>query len=77
MSQFFVNLPKQIAFGNNQGVLIINDGKLRFEGDVDESAKILFDIVVRAFNEHIKQAVLKEREACAKLCDELQKRGMK
>jgi hypothetical protein len=69
MSQFFVSLPKQIAFGNNQGVLIINDGKLRFEGDADESAKILFDGVVRTFNEHINQAVLAEREACAKLCE--------
>jgi len=37
------------------GKLDFNGDKLKFEGDVEESAKIFFDFLLNAFNERIKE----------------------
>lgn len=72
-----VQAPKpnyMLSFHRNElqvGFFDFNKGKMHFEGDVTESGKVFVDWVFNAFQERIDAAVAAEREACAKLCDEV------
>jgi len=72
--QFRQNMPNHIVFGNEIGKLSFDDDKLIFTGNADESAKILFDFVVAQFNSHIQKLIVDEREACAKIADDLERK---
>lgn len=54
------------------GSFDFNEGRMIFEGDVNESGQIFVEFVLNSFKQRIDDAVKAEREACAKLCDELQ-----
>ena len=52
------------------GSFDFNDGRMVFEGDVNESGQVFVDWACNAFKQRIDDAVKAEREACAKLADE-------
>jgi hypothetical protein len=59
--------------GNTQiGVLDFNGPEMTFIGDIDESAKLFLELVATSFKTRLEQERAEEREACAKVCDELQ-----
>jgi hypothetical protein len=41
--------------GNDMGKLDLNGDKLKFEGDVEESAKLFIDYLLNVFNERIEE----------------------
>ena len=57
--------------GRRIGRLDFNSGVMVFEGDAEESAKVFFDLLAKYFADRLKQERENEREACAKVCDEL------
>jgi hypothetical protein len=57
--------------GTQVGTFDFNEGKMHFEGELSESGKVFVDWVLGAFKQRLDDAVLAEREACAKLCDDL------
>jgi len=63
-----------ISFHNNGqeiGKLDFNGPALVFTGDAEESAKVLIDWVARSFHGRLEEERKAEREACAKVCDDL------
>lgn len=59
------HLPFYLSFGD-VGKLILDNDKLRFEGSVDESAKIFIEYLCKIFNGYIENLLEKEREKCYK-----------
>jgi len=57
--------------GKQIGKLDFNGDEMVFTGDVHESGKVFFDWIAEAFKGRLEQERANEREACAKLCDEL------
>jgi hypothetical protein len=55
--------------GKQVGTFDFNEGKMHFEGELSESGKVFVDWVLGAFKQRIDDAVLAEREACAKVCE--------
>lgn len=76
MSSFFASNIKpnyNVTFHNgdrNIGRLDFNGDSMVFEGDAEESAKVFFDLLAEYFADRLKKERDKEREACAKVCDE-------
>jgi hypothetical protein len=65
-----------ISFHNNGqeiGKLDFNGPALVFTGDAEESAKVFIDWVARSFHGRLEEERKAEREACAKVCDEVDK----
>jgi hypothetical protein len=62
--------------GKEVGTFDFNEGKMHFEGELSESGKVFVDWVLGAFKQRIDDAVLAEREACAKLCFEMWEKWM-
>ena len=60
--------------GKQIGVLDFNGPEMTFTGDADESAKVFFDFIARSFKERLDQERSDEREACARVCEELLER---
>ena len=63
-----------VAFHNgerNIGRLDFNGDSMVFEGDAEESAQVFFDLLAKMFTNRLKEERANEREACAKVCDEL------
>jgi hypothetical protein len=63
-----------ISFHNNGqevGKLDFNGPALVFTGDAEESAKVFIDWVARCFHGRLEEERKTEREACARVCDEL------
>jgi hypothetical protein len=56
--------------GAQVGTFDFNEGKMHFEGELTESGKVFVDWVLGAFKQRIDDAVLTEREACAKVCEQ-------
>jgi hypothetical protein len=56
--------------GKQIGTFDFNDGKMHFEGELSESGKVFVDWVLGAFKQRLDDAVLTEREACAKVCEQ-------
>jgi len=56
-------IPTSINFNDHEtgkrSVLFWKDGKLSFEGDVDSSARIFMDFLLKSFNEHIESEIEK------------------
>lgn len=61
----------RIVFGDNIGTLKFSDQTIKFEGNADKSATILFDFVAKQFDEHLRNLIAAEREACAKIADDM------
>lgn len=61
----------RIVFGDNIGTLEFSDQTIKFEGNADKSATILFDFVAKQFDEHLRNLIAAEREACAKLLEDM------
>jgi hypothetical protein len=58
--------------GNKQvGVLDFNGPEMTFGGDMDESAKLFLELVATSFKTRLEQERAEEREACAKVCEDL------
>lgn len=58
--------------GNEQvGVLDFNGPEMTFSGDMDESAILFIEVIANSFKARLEQERAEEREACAKLCDDL------
>ena len=57
--------------GKEVGKLDFNGPKLVFTGDAEESAKVFIDWIARSFHGRLEEERKAEREACAKVCDEL------
>ena len=58
--------------GNTQiGVLDFNGPEMTFSGDMDESAILFIEVIANSFKARLEQERAEEREACAKLCDDL------
>ena len=56
--------------GNTKvGVLDFNGPEMTFSGDIDESAKLFFEIIATSFKGRLEQERAEEREACAKVCE--------
>ena len=53
------------------GVLDFNGPEMTFSGDMDESAILFIEVIANSFKERLEQERAEEREACAKLCDDL------
>jgi hypothetical protein len=65
-----------IAFHNNGqeiGKLDFNGPALVFTGDAEESAKVFIDWVARSFAGRLEEERKAEREALARMCDEIDK----
>jgi hypothetical protein len=63
-----------ISFHNNGqevGKLDFNGPALVFTGDAEESAKVFIDWIAQSFAGRLEEERKAEREACAKVCDEL------
>jgi hypothetical protein len=60
--------------GKQIGVLDFNGPEMVFTGDADESAKVFFDFIAGWFKARLEQERADEREACAKVCEELLER---
>ena len=56
--------------GKQVGTFDFNEGKMHFEGELSESGKVFVDWVLGAFKQRIDDAILAEREACAKVCEQ-------
>jgi hypothetical protein len=56
--------------GTQVGTFDFNEGKMHFEGELSESGKVFVDWVLGAFKQRIDDAILAEREACAKVCEQ-------
>ena len=75
-SQFSFTAPKpnyMLSFhkeGTKVGTFDFNEGKMHFEGDLSESGKVFVDWVLGVFKQRIDDAVLAEREACAKVAQD-------
>ena len=54
----------RIVFGDNIGTLKFSDQTIKFEGNADKSATILFDFVAKQFDEHLRNLIAAERQAC-------------
>ncbi len=78
MFGFFDTKPNHnITFhrdGKQLGALDFNGPEMVFTGDADESAKVFFDLIARSFKARLEQERADEREACAKVCEELLER---
>jgi hypothetical protein len=61
--------------GKQIGKLDFNGDEMVFVGDVDESAKVFFDYLASCFRGRLEEERAKEREACAKLCEEQDEYG--
>jgi hypothetical protein len=78
-SQFSFTAPKpnyMLSFhneGNQIGSFDFNEGKMHFEGELSESGKVFVDWVIGAFKQRLDDAILAEREACAKVCEAMNK----
>jgi predicted dithiol-disulfide oxidoreductase (DUF899 family) len=57
--------------GKTIGKLDFNGNQMKFTGDADESAKVFFEWLAKLFVGRLKEEREKEREACAKLCEDL------
>ena len=57
--------------GKQIGELNFNGPEMVFTGDADESAKVFFDWIAKSFKARLEQERADEREACAKVCDDL------
>lgn len=57
--------------GKQVGTLDFNGPEMVFTGDADESAKVFFDWIAKSFKARLEQERADEREACAKLCEEV------
>ena len=55
--------------GKQIGVLDFNGPEMVFSGDMDESAKVFFDWIARAFKGRLEQERAAEREECAQIAD--------
>lgn len=67
-----------ISFHNNGkeiGKLDFNGPALVFTGDAEESAKVFIDWVARSFAGRLEEERKAEREACAKVCDDIEIRN--
>ena len=53
--------------GDHVGVLDFNGPEMTFTGDVNESAKLFFDLIAASFKGRLEQERADEREACAKV----------
>ena len=53
------------------GVLDFNGPEMTFSGDMDESAILFIEVIANSFKARLEQERAEEREACAKLCDDL------
>ena len=62
--------------GKNIGKLDFNGDEMKFIGEADESAKVFFDWLANSFSGRLKEEREKEREACAKLCEEREEYSM-
>jgi hypothetical protein len=60
--------------GKEVGSFDFNEGKMHFEGELSESGKVFVDWVLGAFKQRLDDAILAEREACAKVCEGLLER---
>jgi hypothetical protein len=63
-----------ISFRNNDrevGKLDFNGPALVFTGEEEESAKVFIDWIARTFHGRLEEERKAEREACAKVCDDL------
>ena len=58
--------------GKQIGVLDFNGPEMVFSGDMDESAKVFFDWIARSFKARLGQEREAEREACAKVCEDIE-----
>jgi hypothetical protein len=58
--------------GKEIGELDFNGNQMKFTGDADESAKVFFEWLAKLFVGRLKEEREKEREACAKLCEQYQ-----
>lgn len=58
--------------GKTIGTLDWNGAEMKFGGDLDESAKLLFELLAQSFKGRLEQERALEREACAKVCEEYQ-----
>ena len=52
------------------GVLDFNGPEMTFNGDMDESVKLFFELVATSFKNRLEQERAEEREACAKVCED-------
>ena len=61
--------------GNSEpvGTFDFNGPQMIFTGDADESAKVFIRFVSERWDERLKQERAEEREACARVCDEMNK----
>ena len=57
--------------GKQVAALDWNGPEMKFSGDLDESAKLLFELLAQNFKGRLEKERALEREACAKVCDEL------
>jgi hypothetical protein len=74
LSTFNFKPDYNISFHNNVqeiGKLDFNGPALVFTGDAEESAKVFIDWVARSFAARLEEERKAEREACAKVCDDL------
>lgn len=55
--------------GREIGVLDFNGPEMTFKGDINQSAKIFFDLIAQSFRSRLDQERNAEREACAKVCE--------
>jgi hypothetical protein len=56
--------------GTQVGTFDFNEGKMHFEGELSESGKVFVDWVLGAFKQRLDDAILAEREACAKVAQD-------
>lgn len=62
-----------VTFTNGEktiGRIDMNGDEMTFEGDADESAKKFMGFLAGCFAQRLAEEREKEREACAKVCDE-------
>jgi hypothetical protein len=67
-----------IIFHNNGqeiGKLDFNGPAMVFTGDVEESAKVFVDWIAQSFAGRLEEERKTEREACAKVCEDIYMRG--
>lgn len=53
------------------GRIDMNSDEMTFEGDADASAKKFMDFLAGCFAQRLKEEREKEREACAKVCEDV------
>ena len=57
--------------GNEKvGVLDFNGPEMKFSGDMDESAKLFFELIATSFKTRLEQERAEEREACIKIVED-------